>query len=125
MATSTFGINLVNQLFNQIQDQSIAFAVEFLKMIEEMIWLFIEPYWPYLAIGFFIILVGLIIGAMLGEWGALGSFLFHVIYLLLLGIFILIRGWEILFNPLFDLLAYGAYWFSYKIVGLVLIKFRR
>jgi hypothetical protein len=126
MATSTlFTTDFLNQLFKQIQEQSISFAVEFSKMIVEMIWLSLKPYWSYLAIGFFLVLVWLTIRAMLGEWGPLGSFLFHVFYLVFLGIAIFIKGWKILFNPLFDLLSYSIYLISYKIVGLILIKFRR
>ena len=123
MATPTlFATDFLNQFIKQMQEQSISFAVEFSKMMIEMIWLSLKPYWPYLAIGFFVLLLWLTIKAMLGEWGALGSLIYHVIYFAILGIFIAIKGWEIIFNPLFDLLAWIFYRFSYWLTGLILSK---
>jgi len=120
-----FSPDFLNQLFQQIQDQATVWAVEMLKMIIETIRLSIRPYWPYLVIGFFILLVWSTIKAMLGKWGALGSLLYHVFYFGILGIFIKIRGLEILFNPFFDLIAFVVYRISYTLTGLIVGKFKR
>lgn len=121
---SLFTLNFPKQMLQQIQDQATVFAVEILKATTEMLWLSIKPYWPYLVVGFFVFLIFLTLKAMLGEWGGLGSFLYHVFYFGFLGIVIAVKGWEIIFNPLFDLIALFLYRFSFWLTGLILRKFR-
>jgi len=111
--------------FQKILDQAMVSAGELTKQFVEAIWSSLKPHWPYLAIGLFVLLFILTIKAMLGKWGALGSVLYHIIFLVLLGISVLIWGWKILYNPLFYLISFVIYRLAYMLVGLILRKFRR
>ena len=123
MATSTlFAPEFVIQLFQQMQSQAESSTSKVLGGITKSIWSLIQPYWVYIAIGFFVLLIFLTLKAMLGEWGELGSFLYHVFYFGFLGVVIAFKGWGIIFNPLFDLIAWIFYRVSYWITGLILDK---
>ena len=117
--------SFLSDLFQKILDQTVVSAVELTKQFADAMWSSVEPYWPYLAVGLFVILLYLTIKAMLGKWGALGSLLYHIIYFGILGIIVWIKGWEILFNPLFDLISFVVYRLTYTLVGVVLQKFKR
>ena len=120
--TSLLPPDFFQQLLQQIQDQATIFATEMVKMITGMIWSLLRPYWSYLVVSFSLLLIIATIKAMLGQWGVLRSLLYHLFYFGILGIFIAIKGWGILFNPLFDLIAWIVYRVSYKLTGLILGK---
>jgi hypothetical protein len=117
--------SFLSDLFQKILNQSLVSAVELTKQFASAIWSSLKPYWPYLVVGLFVILLYLTIRAMLGKWGALGSLLYHLFYFGILGIIVLIKGWEILFNPLFDLIAFVVYRLAYTLTGLFLRRFIR
>jgi signal transduction histidine kinase len=121
MTQSVFPSDFLQKILEQIP----ASAAGLTKQFAEAMWLSVQPYWPYLAIGLFVLLFISTIRAMFGKWGVLGSLLYHIIYFGILGIIVWIKGWEILFNPLFDLISFVIYRLAYMLVGLILRKFRR
>ena len=61
MATSTlFNTDFFNQLFKQTLDQVTVWAMEITKSTIGRIWLLINPYWPYIAISLFVLLIFLV-----------------------------------------------------------------
>jgi len=107
--------------FQKLLDQTMISAADLTKQFAEAVWSSLKPYWSYFAIGLFVLLFISTIRAILGKWGALGGLLYRIIFWVLVGVSVLIWGWKILFNPLFDLLSLA----SYLLVGLILRKFRR
>lgn len=80
----------------------------------------IRHYLP-LALGIWFVLgVLAFLKALGGRWGALGSWLYHTFYFVVVGTFVWIAGLEILFNDFFDLFCFGFYIFCYWVTGRVL-----
>ena len=55
-----------------------------------------------------------------GRWGAMGSLIYHVIYFGFLGAVLTIKGVEIVFDPIFDLIYTLLNPVSYWLTGLIL-----
>jgi len=117
--------DIINNFFQVIQDQTAEWTVGIAKMIMEMIWVAIKPHWPTIAFILLFLLIWLTIKAFAGYWAPLGSLLFHLIYFGFWGGIIAFMGWGILFNPLFDLIAFIFYFIAYWSVGLFLKSFIR
>jgi len=116
-------ISIPQDFYQQIQSQATGFAIGITKMTAEMVWLSIRAYWPYLVIGLLILLIWRTIEAMRGEWDPLGSLLYHIIYFGFWAGIVAIMGWEILLNPLLDLIILIFYRIAYWLVGLILKDF--
>lgn len=100
-------------------------AVDIVTLVFTTFWTFLQPYFPYAIGTLFVLLITASVKAMLGQTGMLGSLLYHIFYFAILGIIIWIKGFEILFNPVFDLIVLVTYRICYWLTGLILDKFRR
>lgn len=121
-STPTF---IPSDFFQKIEDGSIKLAVSIINSVASSVWTSFRPYLPY-AIGIFLLIsIWAVIKATFGRWGQLGSIIYHVFFLGILGLVIAIKGWEIIFDPIFDIIYLLAYRFSYLITGLILKSFIR
>jgi hypothetical protein len=111
--------------FQKIETESTKVAVEFIRGIFNLAWTLFRPYLPYVIGLLLLISIWSVIKALMGRWGQLGSLVYHIIFFGILALAIVIKGWEILFNPIFDILYYLFYRFSYFITGLILRPFRK
>lgn len=109
----------------QIEASSTTYAVELVRAVATGLKPTVLHYLPYILAAIFILLIFASVKAMLGKTGTLGSLLYHIFYICGLGIIIWVKGFEILFNPYFDLIVYLLYIICYWLVGLVLKCFRR
>ncbi len=85
-------------------------------------------HWKAFLLLFFVIFFAVIIKAMIGKWGALGSFLYHFFYFGTLFVIGLIWGPEVFINDIFGLAcAVILYPLCYIFVGWIINKagFRR
>lgn len=110
--------------FPQIIASSTTMAVEFLRLILRTMWSSFQPYLFYIIGFFFLILVIATIKAMFGQWGLLGSIVYHVIFCAILGLIIVIWGLEILFNSYFELITALVYLISYRLAKLIIRRFK-
>jgi len=111
-------------LLDQILASSQQVAADILKMVFNSLWSSLSPYWPYLVLAFFILVIIATIKLLCGQWGAMGSLIFNVIYFGVISVIVIIAGINILLNPIFDLICAILYPVSYRLTGLILRKIR-
>lgn len=114
----------ISNLLVQTLASSTAIATDILKAVFNAILLSLLPYWPYFLGGFFVLLMVATIKLASGQWGAMGSLIYHVIYFGILGVIIAVKGVEILFDPIFDLIYILLYRVAYWLTGLILKQLR-
>lgn len=114
-----------SNFFKQIEDETIKQGAFTLQALAKAIWVAFQPYLPIAIVLFFIVLAWAFVMALLGKWSHLGKILYRVFLFIALGITIAVKGWEIVFNPYFDLICLSAYLFSYNLTGIILKPFKR
>ncbi len=122
--TSTPSIIPVD-FYQKLETESTKYAVEFARMIFTMLWTAFKLFLPYAFVFLLLVSIWSVIKALRGHWGQLGSIIYHVIFFGILAAAIAIKGWEILYNPYFDIAYFLLYKFSYFITGLILRPFRK
>ncbi len=108
--------------FQNVIASTTSFVVDIFNSSLRLFLVSAKPYLPYILAALFILLIITTLKAMLGEWGALGSLLYHILYFGGWAIIIWLKGFEIFFNPFVDLLAFALYKICFWIVGTILRK---
>jgi len=103
-----------NDYIQKIQNDSVQFAASILGQVLSNLW---SNYKVYIIIFFLLFFI-----IKFKEKGV-GSVLYHLIYLGVLGITILIKGWIIVFNDYFQIIALIAYMISFSLTSIILKKF--
>ena len=124
MTSTTTQLIFPHDFFPKIIESSTAMAVEWIQAAFKIILNQILPYWPYIFGGLFILFMIATAKALLGQVGMLGSLLYHIFYIITLGVIILIGGFGLFYNPFFDLICFATYRFCYWAVGLILHKIK-
>lgn len=119
-ATTTLEANkVVNLLINSIE-QGIKDAVNILW--SELL-AYLSNHWIAVGLVLFLIFIVVTVKAMLGKWGALGSFLYNLIYFSVLFVIGLICGPEVFVTNWFGFFtAIILYPITYLLVGWILNK---
>lgn len=75
--------------------------------------------WPILLGLFILRLLFALYDATRGSYSAIGSLVYHSVYLSCIAILILIMGWEIIFDSSFEFLNIAFYHISYELTGRI------
>jgi hypothetical protein len=121
-ATSTplgldFPKQVVEMMFQSFEDGSKWAA----RMLWDVLMTFLTENWVWVFLGLLAIFIFVLLKAMLGRWGSLGSFLYHFFYFGTLFIVGLIWGPEVFTEDIFNALcAVILYPVCYLLVGIIL-----
>lgn len=119
-ATTTLDANTVVSLLIDNLEQGTKDAV---NMIWSGLIAYLSDHWIVFGLIVFLIFIVVTIKAMLGRWGALGSFLYNLIYFGTLFLVGLIWGPEVFLNDWFGFFtALVLYPATYLLVGWILNK---
>lgn len=103
------------EMLEQAQNEATKIIASGMQTTAGQIWYL---YWRQILILLFIIAFLKIVA------GRIGSLIYNIIFLGILSIAIAVYGFELLFNPYFDIIYLLFYKFSYFLTGRVLAKIR-
>lgn len=125
MTVSTSSSFFIPQDFlPRLIDQIETVTSEIVRATFNLLWEAFSPYWLYGIFILFILFFVAGIKFLFGQWGMLGSLIYHIIYFGVLAVIIAIIGVEALLNPYFDLVHVILYPISYLLTDLILQRLR-
>lgn len=118
-ATTTFSEQIMPSMFEGIQQGMEDMAV----ILWDALLNFLDEHWLIIGLLLFVVFMVVTASAMLGRWGALGSFLYNLLYFGALFVIGLIWGPEIFVSNWFGFfMALILYPVCYLFVGFILSK---
>lgn len=118
-ATTTFSAQGIVDMF--LHAVFVDVPLQASRIIWDFVITFLSENWLIIGIGLISILFILTISALLGQWGALGKFLYNLLYISILFVVGLICGPEVFVSNWFGFLtAVILYPVCYKVVGWIL-----
>lgn len=119
-ATSTFSADSVVPLLLESLEQGTKDAA---NMLWNLLLVYLGEHWLVIGLILFVVFMVVTIKAMFGRWGALGSFLYNLLYLGILFVIGLIWGPEVFVSNWFGFFtAIILYPICYLLVGWLLDK---
>lgn len=121
-ATSTFSPDNVVPLLLESIEQGTKDAA---NMLWSLLLSYVSEHWLVIGLVLFAIFIAVTIKAMFGRWGALGSFLYNLLYFGTLFVVGLVFGPEVFIGNWFGFFtAVVLYPVCYLFVGLIIKRFR-